>query len=100
MTVGRVGFGAFNLACGLFLILCLLLERWTFAGLSFVLTLDLVVLIVRVAGMFTDSSVSENMPLVRAELLLLFLTGLGMLMEVLRKRRTLTAPFPSIATTK
>jgi hypothetical protein len=64
------------------------------------LTLDLAILTVRVVGMFADSSVAENMPLVRAELLLLFLIALGMLIEVLRKRRTLTPPLPTLAATR
>jgi hypothetical protein len=54
---------------------------------AFVGSLDLMVLIVRVVGMVADNSVSENIPLVRAELLLLFLAAVGVLIELFRKRR-------------
>ena len=87
MTVARVGFGAFPLAFGLFLIGCLFFERHLVTALSLVATVDLVVLIVRVAGMYTDSSVSENVPLVRAEVVLLLLMAIGFLVEFLRRRR-------------
>jgi hypothetical protein len=60
-----------------------------------VATLDVVVLIVRVVGMFADSSVPENMLLVRAELLLLFLTAIGILIEIFRKRHVVAAELPS-----
>lgn len=87
VTIARVGFGGFPLACGLFLLGCLFFERHFLTAFTFVGTLDLVVLIVRVVGMVADNSVAENMPLVRAELLLLFLTALGVLIELFRKRR-------------
>lgn len=88
MTVGRIGFGAFPLACGLFLLGCVVSERRLLTALAFVATLDSVVLLVRIAGMFADSSVQENMGLVRAEVLLLVLTGAGAVIERSRKRRT------------
>jgi hypothetical protein len=91
VTVARVGFGAFPLGCGLFLLGCLFFERYLLAAFSFVATLDLVVLVVRIAGMFADSSVPENMPLVRAEVLLLVLTGTGILIELFRRRRVVSA---------
>lgn len=65
------------------------------AALAFVATLDVVVLIVRVAGMFADSSVRENVPLVRAELVLLFLTVIGSLIEFFRRRRVIAAQLES-----
>ncbi len=88
MTVGRVGFGAFPLACGLFLLGCMFSERRLVTALALVATLDSVVLVVRIAGMFADSSIQQNLGLVRAELLLLALTGAGALIELARKRRT------------
>jgi hypothetical protein len=91
VTVGRVGFGGFPLACGLFLIGCLFFERYLLSALFLVATLDVVVLIVRVASMFADSSVRENIPLVGAELLLLSFTAVGIVIESLGKRRELTA---------
>jgi len=100
VTVARVGFGAFPLACGLFLIGCLFFERRLLTALSFVATLDLVVLIVRVAGMFADSSVRENMPLVRAELVLLLLTTIGLAIEFIRRRRLTMTPLSAAALTR
>lgn len=94
MTVGRVGFGAFPLACALFLLGCVFSERRLLTALALVATLDSVVLIVRIAGMFADSSVQENMRLVRAEVLLLVLTGLGVFIEL--ARRQATSPIPGL----
>ena len=71
------------------------IERYLLAALAFVATLDVVVLIVRVAGMFADSSVRENVPLVRAELVLLFLTVIGSLIEFFRRRRVIAAQLES-----
>lgn len=86
-TVGRVGFGAFPLAFSLFLLGCLFFERRVLTGLAFVATLDSVVLVVRIISMFADSSVQQNMGLVRAEVLLLALTSAGLLLEFGRRRR-------------
>lgn len=87
-TVGRVGFGAIPLACSLFLLACMFSERRLLTALAFVATLDFVVLAVRIFGMFADSSVQENIRLVRAEVLLLVLAGAGLLIERARSRRT------------
>src|SRR5215467_8357459 len=81
VTVARVGFGGFPLGCGLFLLGCLFFERYLLSALAFVATLDAVVLVVRVAGMFADSSVRENIPLVGAELSLLSFTAVGIVIE-------------------
>jgi len=86
-TIARVGFGAFPLACGLFILGCMVFESCLPAALGLVLTMDVLVLIVRVVGMYADSSVAENMHLVRAEVLLFFLTSAGIVIEFLRRRR-------------
>jgi hypothetical protein len=86
-TVGRVGFGAFPLACSLFLVGCMFSERHLLTALTFVATLDSSVLIVRIASMFSDSSVRENAGLVRAEIFLLAFIGIGMLIELTRSRQ-------------
>ncbi len=86
MTVGRIGFGAFPLGCGLFLFGCVFSERRLLTALAFVATLDSVVLVARVISMYTDSSIRENIGLVRAEVLLLLLTGIGIIVELARKR--------------
>lgn len=88
MTVGRIGFGAFPLACALFLLGCQFSERRLLTALAFVATLDSVVLVVRIASMISDSSIQENMRLVRTEVFLLVLVGAGVLIELARKRGT------------
>lgn len=70
-------------------------ERYLLGALAFVATLDVVLLMVRVAGMFADSSVRENVPLVRAELVLFFLTVIGSLIEFFRTRRAIAAQLES-----
>lgn len=96
-TVGRVGFGAFPLAFSLFLLGCLVSERRLLTGLAFVATLDSVVLVVRIASMFADSSVPQNLGLVRAEVILLVLTSVGLLLEFARRRRSAGLSAPAIA---
>ena len=64
------------------------------------MTLDVVVLVVRVAGMFADSSVAENMHLVRAEVLLFLLTATGILIEFFRTRRVVPAQLTPTTTGK
>lgn len=96
-TVGRVGFGAFPLAFSLFLLGCLFFERRVLTGLAFVATLDSVVLVVRVISMFADSSVQQNLGLVRAEVFLLAITAAGMLLEFGRKRRAAALSGPALA---
>ena len=100
MTVGRVGFGAFPLAFSLFLLGCLFFERRLLTALAFVATLDSVVLVVRVASMFADSSVQQNMGLVRAEIFLLVLASVGLLLESARRRRFAAVSAPVIANAK
>ena len=96
-TVGRVGFGAFPLAFSLFLLGCLFSERRLLTGLAFVATLDSVVLVVRVISMFADSSVQQNLGLVRAEVFLLALTAAGLFLESGRRRRAPSATAPVVA---
>lgn len=100
MTVGRVGFGAFPLACSLFLLGCLFSERRLLTALAFVATRDSVVLAVRLVSMFADSSIRENIGLVRAEVFLLVLSAAGLLFEFGRKRRAAGSPVPEIQPTK
>jgi len=96
MTVGRVGFGAFPLAFSLFLLGCLFSERRLLTALAFLATLDSVVLAVRIVSMFADSSIRENLGLVRAEVFLLVLSAAGLLLEFGRKRRAAGWPIPEI----
>lgn len=100
LTVGRVGFGAFPLACSLFLLGCLFSERRLLTALAFVATLDSVVLAVRIVSMFADSSIQENLGLVRAEVFLLALSAAGLLLELGRRRRAASSPIPEIQSAK
>src|SRR6476646_10841621 len=76
VTIARVGLGGFPLGCSIFLATCLLSSRRLLTGLVFVGIMVGVVLAVRVLGMAADSTVQENMKLVRAEIGLLIVTGI------------------------
>lgn len=81
ITVTRVGFGAFPLACSIFTLSCLASTRRILTGLGFVAMIMAVALIVRVSGMFVDGSVRENLGLVRAESVMLVLFIIGVFIE-------------------
>lgn len=87
VTVARIGFGAFPLACALFLLGCVVSDRRVLTGLWFVATLDSVVLAARAFAMFADASVHDNLKLIYAEVYLLALTGLGFFLESGRRKR-------------
>src|SRR4030081_2249448 len=59
MTIARVGFGAFPLACSLFTLSCLLSSRRLLTGLGFVATVMSAALVVRVFGMLADGTTKE-----------------------------------------
>ena len=88
LTISRIGLGGFPLGCGIFVATCLLSRRRVLTGLTFVSILVGVVLIVRVLGMYADSTVAENLKLVRAEIMLLFLTGIGIALELAGRAQT------------
>jgi hypothetical protein len=90
-TAARIAFGAFPLGCGLFLLGCLFSERRLLTALAFVATLDTVVLVTRILSMFSDSTVQQNVRLVRAEVALLVLTTAGVLIELVRRRNASSA---------
>ena len=52
------------------------------------------VLAVRIVSMFADSSIQENLGLVRAEVFLLVLSAAGLLLELGRKRRAAGLAIP------
>jgi hypothetical protein len=87
ITVMRVGFGAFPLACSIFILSCLVSTRRILTGLGFVALIMGVALIVRVFGMFADSSVRENMALVRAEAVMLVIFTVGVFVERARRHQ-------------
>ena len=86
MTIARVGFGAFPLACALFTFSCLISSRRLLTGLGFVATVMSAALVVRVFGMLADGTTKENMHLVIAELVFLVLMLVGVLIEMGRRR--------------
>jgi hypothetical protein len=81
ITVTRVGFGAFPLACSIFTLSCLISTRRILTGLGFVAMIMAVALIVRLSGMHVDGSVRENMGLVRAESIMLVVFIVGVFIE-------------------
>jgi hypothetical protein len=85
VTIARVGFGGFPLACAIFLATCLVSRHRLLTGLTFVSIIVGVVLLVRIFGMMADSSTAENMRLVRPEIGLLLVTGIGLTIEVGRR---------------
>lgn len=95
ITTGQVGFGAFPLACALFLIGCLFSERLLPVALAFVGTLDSVVLAVRVISMRANNSTAGNMRIVVAEIILLALVAAGSLIELARRRANTPAASPA-----
>jgi hypothetical protein len=86
VTIARVGLGGFPLGCAIFLVTCLLSKQRLLTGLTFVAILAGVVLAVRVFGMIADSTVQANLRLVRAEIGLLVITGIGLFLELRRRR--------------
>jgi hypothetical protein len=87
MTIARVGFGAFPLACSLFTLSCLLSSRRLLTGLGFVATVMSAALVVRVFGMLADGTTKENMHLVVAELVFFVLMLAGILIERGRRQQ-------------
>lgn len=87
MTIARVGFGAFPLACSLFTFSCLISSRRLLTGLGFVATVMSAALVVRVFGMLADGTTKENMHLVIAELVFLVLMLVGIFIERGRRQQ-------------
>jgi len=86
MTIARVGFGAFPLACALFTFSCLISSRRLLTGLGFVATVMSAALVVRVFGVLADGTTKANMHLVIAELVFLVLMLVGVFIEMGRRR--------------
>jgi hypothetical protein len=87
ITMTRVGFSAFPLACSIFTLSCLVSRRRILTGLGFVAIIMAVALIIRLFGMHVDGSVRENMGLVRAESAMLVLFIIGFFIERDRRNR-------------
>lgn len=89
ITIVRVGFGGFPLACAIFTLSCLVSSRRVLTGLGFVAIVMASALCVRVFGMVTDGSVHESMGLVRAEAIMLVIFIAGIFIERARWNRRL-----------
>jgi len=87
LTIARVGFGGFPLACGLFALWCLISTRRILTGLSFATTVISVALVVRVVGMLADGTSRQNLKLVVAEIVMITLLAAGLVLETSRNRR-------------
>ncbi|MGH9675751.1 MAG: hypothetical protein ACRD36_01500 [Candidatus Acidiferrum sp.] len=86
VTIARVGFGAFPLACSLFTFSCLLSPRRLLTGFGFVSTVLGAALVVRVFGMLADGTTQQNMHLVVAEIVMLALMLTGVFVELGKRR--------------
>ena len=71
ITVARVGFAAFPLAFAILAFVALISDRWRLAGIYMVLTVDCVVIAVRVFSMLLEHSMSSARLLVPEAVLLL-----------------------------
>lgn len=87
LTILRVGFGAFPLACFLFTLFCLVSARRILTGFIFVSTVISAALLVRVAGMLADGTTAESMRLVVAEIVMLVLLVFGATLQAGSQRR-------------
>lgn len=86
ITIARVGFAAFPLALAILAFTSLISARWRLGGLYMVLTVDSVVMAVRVLGFWLDDSMA-NARLLAPETVLLILSLLAIRLESARLRR-------------
>lgn len=86
ITIARVGFAAFPLALAILAFTSLISARWRLAGLYMVLTVDSVVMAVRVLGFWLDHSMASAR-LLAPETVLLMLSLLAIRLESARLQR-------------
>ena len=87
ITVARVGFAAFPLSFAVLAFICLVATRRVRTGLYMVLTVVLIVIAVRSAGIMLDHSASENARLLIPEAVLVALSILPIRLDARRRRR-------------
>jgi len=80
ITIARVAFAAFPLALAILAFSSLLSSRWRLAGLYMVLTVDSVVMAVRILGFWLDHS-TASAPLLAPEAVLLVLSIIAIRLE-------------------
>jgi DMSO reductase anchor subunit len=86
VTNMRASFGAFPLACAIFIAVCLLSNARRVAGLRFVAIVIGVVLLVRAFGIYQDGTLMESGKVLTAEAALMTLSIAGLALERLRRR--------------
>ena len=86
ITVARVGFAGFPLAFAILALACLVSSRRLLAGLYMALTLDSVVMAVRVFGILLDHS-TQSAHLLIPEAVLLVLSLIAIRLEAARRHR-------------
>lgn len=74
VTNMRASFGAFPLACALFLLLCLATSSLRRTGLVFVMLIIGTALVVRIFGVVADGTLAESLRLLMAETVLFSLS--------------------------
>jgi hypothetical protein len=80
ITIARVGFAAFPLSLAILAFASLISARWRLAGLYMVLTVDSVVMLVRILGFWLDHSIASA-PLLVPEAVLLTLSIIAIRLE-------------------
>jgi hypothetical protein len=91
-TIYRVGFAGFPLGCAAFIAYCLRADQRTLTGLIFSALFNGVVLAVRVFGMAVDSTVQQSSALVKGEIVVVFISLLGVTIEIGRRSCRLRGP--------
>ncbi|MBV9340288.1 MAG: hypothetical protein JO159_05285 [Acidobacteria bacterium] len=90
ITIARVGFAAFPLSMAILAFASLLSTRWRLAGLYMVLTVDAVVMGVRIFGTLVDHS-TASAHLLAPEAVLLGLSTIAIRLEAAAQRATNSA---------
>jgi cytochrome b561 len=86
VTNMRASFGAFPLACAIFIVICLASGSHRVTGLRFVAIVIGAVLLVRVFGIYRDGTLMESGKVLGAEAILMILSILGLFFERSRLR--------------
>ena len=92
ITIARVGFAAFPLSLAILALASLISPRWRLAGLYMVLTVDSVVMAVRILGFWLDHS-TASAPLLAPEAVLLTLAIIAIRLESAGPPHTGAPPF-------
>jgi fucose permease len=86
VTIVRVGFGGFPLGFAVALLACLVATRRLLAGLLLVLSVVGGATIARIQGLLLDGATPHNLRLLRPEIAMIVLSGVGVALELRRRR--------------